>query len=273
MPDGGGQIVGAACEAALAYASRGWPVFPRNGPRPLTTHGYLDASLDPERIRNWWNRWPRALIGVPTGAASGVVVLDIDRKNGADGFETLENLGFPRLPDTPMVHSPHDGLHLYFGRTGELRCSVGKYGLGPGLDVRGDGGSITVPTPGHRYVWDAACNPATVAFRPAPDWLGRRAPRQEGTRRYHDMLRPDELLLQACRLIRDAPEGERHEILNRQAFLVACLVSRGALEEARALHELRAAAATMVWGTHGNQRKAAADLASAFRDGMRRGRR
>src|SRR5215471_15826881 len=104
----------AALAAALAYAGRGWPVFPRNGPRPLVERGYKDSSRDPEQIRAWWEFWPQALIGVPTGSISGIVVLDIDRKNGVDGYLTLEKIGKSSLPETPMAHTPHGGLHLYF---------------------------------------------------------------------------------------------------------------------------------------------------------------
>jgi hypothetical protein len=37
-----------------------------------------------------------------TGRRSGVVVLDIDRKRGVDGFDTLDEIGAAILPVTPM---------------------------------------------------------------------------------------------------------------------------------------------------------------------------
>jgi len=133
--------------------------------------------------------------------------------------------------------------------------------------VRGDGGSITLPTPGHQYHWDPVCNLDTVPLRRAPSWLAHRA--RAGHDRAPPSLQPDEVLLRACREIRSAANGERHHVLNRQSFIIGCLVARGALDQGRALHELQAATATMVWGTAANQRKAAADLNDAFKAGLR----
>src|SRR6516165_1844652 len=56
----------------------------------------------------------------------------------------------------------------------EIRNSVGKHGLGPGLDVRGQGGYAVVPCPGSGYRWDPHCNFDTVPPHPAPAWLGHR---------------------------------------------------------------------------------------------------
>jgi hypothetical protein len=72
--------------AAVELAEHGLPVFPcvnqPRGPedkRPLTAHGFKDASCDPDLVRKWWARWPDALVGVPTGIR--FVVIDIDLKH------------------------------------------------------------------------------------------------------------------------------------------------------------------------------------------------
>src|SRR5829696_498645 len=72
-------------KAALAYARRGVPVFPcePGGKRPLTYNGFWDSSADPRRVAAWWDRWPDANLGVPTGERSGLLVLDIDRGGAA----------------------------------------------------------------------------------------------------------------------------------------------------------------------------------------------
>jgi hypothetical protein len=38
-------------DAALFYASLGWPVFPCRGKKPATPHGVKDATTDPDQIR------------------------------------------------------------------------------------------------------------------------------------------------------------------------------------------------------------------------------
>jgi hypothetical protein len=44
----------ALLQAALEYAHRGWPVFPCDkGKRPLTKHGFKDATTDENQIRAW----------------------------------------------------------------------------------------------------------------------------------------------------------------------------------------------------------------------------
>ena len=82
-------------DAALKYASRGFTVFPcggSNGKKPLTPHGFKDASTDPKQIEEWWTTHPDANIAIATGEMSGLVVLDIDNKNGKDGSSTLLEL-------------------------------------------------------------------------------------------------------------------------------------------------------------------------------------
>ena len=93
-------------DPALDYAAHGRPVFPCNPEagrfhkRPLTENGFYDASSDSAIVRAWWSRWPRALIGIPTGEAIGAVVLDIDVKRPeANGYDTLDDLGFAILPE------------------------------------------------------------------------------------------------------------------------------------------------------------------------------
>src|SRR3712207_6024227 len=87
-----GQRQGAMVRAALSYAARGVPVFPcePSGKRPLTYNGFWEASTDERRIRAWWGRWPKANIGVPTGRASGLLVLDVDACDGLDALAELE---------------------------------------------------------------------------------------------------------------------------------------------------------------------------------------
>jgi hypothetical protein len=109
-------------DAALAYAVRGLPVFPCRwcGPcrkHPLTPNGFFNASTNPTVITAWWRRWPQALIGVPTGCGSGLIVLDVDVKRvDRNGFDTLAELGrsiFDPAQHAAGAHSEHRTARLF----------------------------------------------------------------------------------------------------------------------------------------------------------------
>jgi len=242
-------------EAALQYAAD-VPVFPCNpkpGPgrnRPLTRQGFYDASRDPDIIRRWWEAWPDARIGMPTGRVSGRWVLDIDVKRPeANGFDTLEDLGHSILPETPMVQTASGGLHVYFAAGDrELKCSAGL--LGPGLDVRGDGGYVIIPSPGSGYTWDPFYNFATVKQVPASDWLWPPKPTRpaitEPIKPVSGLSKYGEAAIEsACDAIARAPAGEQERTLNAECFSIGTAVGAGLIPGDIALRALLRAANKM----------------------------
>ena len=62
---------------ALYLAGQGYPIFPcvPGGKKPLTARGFYNASADPAQVAEWWEKWPDANTGPPTGT---ITVLDID---------------------------------------------------------------------------------------------------------------------------------------------------------------------------------------------------
>ena len=167
----------APLDGALKHAGAGLPVFPcRNAPgqdghkAPLTKHGHKDATTDERQIRQWWAKYPNALIGMPTGAVSGIAVLDIDRKNGKDGFPSVP--GWKGL--TPLrVETGNGGAHLYFQAHRPIRNATGS----DGVDVRGEGGYVIVP-PSEGYSWaeGEAIDPANLPAFPIKFLPVNRAP-------------------------------------------------------------------------------------------------
>ena len=140
-------------EAAVRYAlDAGWPVFPLK-PRskaPLTRHGFKDATTDLKQIETWWTKHPDANIGVPTGAVSGVVVLDLD---GPAARAAIDELG-AAIPTLTSVTGR--GHHLFYQHPGGRVKNRTK--ILPDVDVRGDDGYVVAPPSvhpsGHDYHWD-----------------------------------------------------------------------------------------------------------------------
>ncbi|MCD6404327.1 MAG: bifunctional DNA primase/polymerase, partial [Planctomycetes bacterium] len=137
--------------AALHYAELGYVVFPcRPGTKkPLTKHGFQDASTDPDVIRRWWKRWPHANIGIAT---EGLLVVDIDGK-GWLADEPEKRLD---LDKAPVSVTPRGGTHHLFRQPPGKKWRNTSKTLAAGIDTRADGGYIVAP-PSVRakgaYVW------------------------------------------------------------------------------------------------------------------------
>jgi hypothetical protein len=130
---------------ALAFAGRGWPVFPcQPGQKiPATRHGFWDATTDPAQITRWFGRHPDWNLAVATGAP-GPDVLDVDQHGPAgNGFAAFNQLCRARLLDGAgaYVRTPSGGLHAYFTGTSQ------RNGHLPGhhIDFRSTGGYILTP--------------------------------------------------------------------------------------------------------------------------------
>lgn len=173
---------------ALQYAQRGLAVFPvrEMDKTPLTKNGCKDAIKDADIIRRWWGQLPNANIGMATGQASGLWVLDIDGDEGAESLRALEAT-YGDLPPTMEVLTGGGGRHLYFSlpKGLEMPNSAGK--VGPKIDVRGNGGYVVAPPSvhksGRKYVWSVDSLDTPVD---APVWLQNLAvgkPRPSSERR------------------------------------------------------------------------------------------
>lgn len=72
--------------SAIAFAKKGLPVFPCSPEtkHPLTTHGFNDATIDVHSIKGYWSKYPKAMIGLPTGSISKIWAVDYDGQEGKD---------------------------------------------------------------------------------------------------------------------------------------------------------------------------------------------
>lgn len=176
--------------AALTYARRGWRVVPvpPGSKVPTITAWQKEGTTDEARIRHWWTTAPDHGIGIVCGEASGLWVLDVDVAGDKAGDETLAELidAHGPLPDTYEVVTGSGGRHIYLKwPQGQIIRNSASGALGPGLDVRGEGGFVVAPpslhASGRRYEVEAS---APTHIAPAPAWLlGLLAARDEPTRR------------------------------------------------------------------------------------------
>jgi bifunctional DNA primase/polymerase-like protein len=122
--------------------------------RPTCPNGFYDACQG-DALDELYARHPGPLIGVPTGPASGLAVLDIDTAKGGDVWWS-ENKG--KLPKTRLHDTRSGGIHGLFRHRDGLKCSTSKIAVG--VDVRGESGYVAW--------WPAAG--FSVVDHPLADW-------------------------------------------------------------------------------------------------------
>jgi KaiC/GvpD/RAD55 family RecA-like ATPase len=133
--------------SALDLARRGFRVFPLlpNRKRPALTGWKTAATCDEEQVVSWWRERPNANVGIATG--KGLMVIDLDRKDGKDGLRALENLDF--IGDIPYhsmtVETPSGGLHLYVRVPDDQSISISAGKIAEGVDIRCEGGLVAAP--------------------------------------------------------------------------------------------------------------------------------
>lgn len=162
--------------AALEYAQNGYSIFPCR-PRsktPLVKAWQDNASNDEVQIRQWWEKWPEANIGLPTGPINNLFVLDTDspeafKEAGERGYipttKTYDSEGLKGQVTDACIVQTGRGYQVYFTWTDGIRNSTGD--LGENLDVRGDGGFVvgvgSIHESGSVYEYASSRRKATAA--------------------------------------------------------------------------------------------------------------
>lgn len=153
---------------AVKAASMGWPVAPacwvqnglcscgrKNctspGKHPLTKNGIKDAISEADNVRGLWQKYPSANVMVATGSISGICVIDVDVGPWKDGEQALRELEAQNeeLPDTLRVKTGGGGFHYYFLIPEGVIIKNSASKLGPGIDIRGEGGYVLGPGSTH----------------------------------------------------------------------------------------------------------------------------
>ena len=157
-----------AKDYALAYARRGWAVFPLRPGSKVPPEGLLwknASTCDEAQIEKWCALYPGCNFGVDC-EKSGLAIFDVDTGKHPEAADELDRVDLEYgVPPTYTVATPSGGLHLYY----QGSTTNSSNALGIGLDTRGQGGYVVIPggqVGGRSY---RATLEAEVA--PAPGWL------------------------------------------------------------------------------------------------------
>jgi hypothetical protein len=249
--------------AAAAYIGRGWPVFvlgrtrrpaancpacrdpgpghDRAGCGCLTCHGFYAATLDPARLAAMLAAVPAGVLAIRTGAASGLLVVDLDPRNGGRLDRDLMN-------PTATVATGGGGWHLYYRHPGGPAAAALPDRAG--VDIKADGGYVVAPPSihpgtGRPYQWAgaravsemapalaAAVTPPVAAAPPCPP---------AGLRPAGAISSPAALLAAHLAAVEAAPEGRRRVTLYGAARGVWRMIAAGVITDADARAALTAA--------------------------------
>jgi hypothetical protein len=262
-------------EQALILAAAGLPVFPCAlkgvDKQPVCAGGHKAATTDPDRIKTLFAHRAANIIGVPMGPLSGLIAMDFDPRHGGDIWFAEHAAEFP---PTRTHRTLQGGTHLLFLDGGHgLR---NRAGIAPGVDVRGAGGWIVFPPSQGYSVIDpapyAAMPPGLVTFCAAPRGPPTAPPtlpgralavtvppwRYEATAPLAAPYGPGEpghsgggsrygeaALFDEARLIRQAYDGQKHDVINKAAYSIGGLVAAGELSQGYALAILLDAVASL----------------------------
>lgn len=214
--------------SAHALGLRVFPVLAKDKKPAVSWTSYRDHPPSEEELAAW--DASEFNVGVMTGSASGVIVLDVDSAEAQAVVDQLD------LPATPTVRTGK-GTHYYFrSPTVEVRNRTHIGGVN--LDVRGEGGFVvgagSVHPSGATYDWLLAPDEVPFAemppqllqhLQPAKSLPAASAPpacsEQQGRVRgpFDSIL--NRSLGEAVEEIRSAEEGNRNNTLFRAAARVA----------------------------------------------------
>ncbi len=189
------------------------PVFPcLADKRPACAHGFKDATTDKRKIRDIFLAHPNAaLIGVPTGAYSGIDILDLDSAKHPVEVRQWISGNRALIPPTRAHRTQSGGVHYLFEHLDGLKT----WGARPsvGIDGRADGGyAVWWPASGLAINdkpimrWPTAL--VRQFIKPAAKPISeRKAPKISEPR-----------LERLARRVARSPEGQRNDLL----FWAAC---------------------------------------------------
>lgn len=200
--------------------------------------GWKDKASDNLDQIKQWQEFFRDRIKIwaaPTGPVNNIIVLDVDVKNGKNGFDTIKSMGL-EIPPTWYQSTPSGGMHFFF-KYDPNRDPGNKVKFIESCDIRSTGGWIGV----YGINTDAP-------LADMPMWIYEHCKRKEIERSPSAMtvaVSPEigmQIFNEAIDAIRNAPPGESNNTLNIQSYLVGQLIASGGVSREYAEIELFKAA-------------------------------
>lgn len=208
---------------------------------PLVKDWANQASADPNVHRQWQEFYGDKikLWGMPCGFTNGIYALDIDVKDGVNGFDSLRSLGVNELPYTSYQQTPSGGMHLFFKYDQHYNFNTVNKDLK--LDTRSDDGFCWVYQP--RF---------DIPLAPIPQWIDSILKKKPKETKVTDLSTANVVQLDpgialdtfnnSINAVLNAGQGERNHTLNTHAYVVGKLVASGALSAEYAYEKLKEAA-------------------------------
>ena len=147
---------------ALFLAKRGWHVFPAEAKdKPHIKAWQTKATTDLDQIRQWWAKWPDAIVCVVPGL-SGKTAIDIDIHPGRpSGFDSAIMAGAPIKAEVQGTSLSGHGHHLWYDGLNKTTQDVNEL---ESVDSRSVGGYIAMSRYALPYV-DEVTEPIPEAYR------------------------------------------------------------------------------------------------------------
>lgn len=148
VAESGPEAVAIANVNQIVAFSTHYPVFPchRVDKSPLTQRGFKDATQVEQQIRDWWRRWPDALVAVPTGHVSGLVLIDYDEYKGDPASQQWITEHSDALLAARIHSTRRGGRHFFFSSRDKAYRSLNGGVLGGAkryaVDVKAEGGYV-----------------------------------------------------------------------------------------------------------------------------------
>lgn len=175
------------------YRQLGWPLIPLHwitedgrcscknlecpgpGKHPLIKEWQKQATTSAQKIKTWHKQWPQANWGIKTGSkesgGAGVVVVDIDPRNGGEiTWGDLRN-EHPGPIETVTINTGGGGWHYYFLYPNSGSRITSRGALWPGVDIKADGGYVIVPPSKTQALYTFKLSPEDAELEELPEWI------------------------------------------------------------------------------------------------------